>query len=146
MKYPARVLVALSVLVGLAGCGGTARGPSSLFEQAGGMSQIRALSDSFVGNVARDTRTSQLVANADQTALKSKMSNQLCAMTGGTCAAPLTDAQITDAARKVDAPTSRALSESFSGALDAIKAVPGVKDAMTKAIGGKLPGILAGLL
>jgi hypothetical protein len=149
MKFQVSGLVVLSLVVGLVGCGtvgDTGRSTASLFDQMGGIGQIRALSDSFVNNVAKDNRTSGLVANADQAALKSKMSNQVCAMTGGTCTAPLTEAQIADAAKKVDTPTSRALDESFTGALDAIKAVPGVKDAMTKAIGKKLPGILAGLL
>jgi hypothetical protein len=74
------------------------------------------------------------------------MSNQLCAVTGGGCRAPLTDAQIAQAAGRVDAPTSRALTDSFSSARDTVKAVPAVKEARSKAITPKLGGIVAGLL
>ena len=95
----------------LAGCGGmdtasTAKGAMSLFDQLGGMDQIKSLSDKFVNNVAADPRTSKLVAGADTTAAKAKVSNELCALTGGGCAAPLTEASCQPASCTIASSTS----------------------------------------
>jgi len=87
-----------------------------------------------------------MLSNTNVGSLKTKMSAQLCALVGGGCQAPLTGSQITDAARKVDAKTSSALSDSFSKAFDTIRTTPGVKEGVTKLVGPQLGGIVAGLL
>src|SRR5262252_240611 len=97
-----------ALIIGLAGCSGgmsgasTMKGAMSVFDQLGGMDQIKSLSNNFVGNLATDSRTSKLMANTDKSAMTSKLSNELCALTGGGCAAPLTDAQIAEGAKKID--------------------------------------------
>ena len=48
-----RMLAALALVVGLGGC--ASMSTKSVFDQLGGMDQIRALSDSFVNNVASDS-------------------------------------------------------------------------------------------
>lgn len=58
----------------------------------------------------------------------------------------MTGAQITDAAKKVDAGTSSALLDHFNKALNAIKATPGAKESVAKLVGPQLGGIVAGLL
>ena len=118
----------------------------SLFDQLGGMETVRSLSDAFVTNAASDGRTSQMLSNANLGSLKTKVSDQFCAVAGGGCQAPLTGSQITDAGKKVDATTSSALTDSLSKALDTIKATPVVKDTVTKLLGPQLGGIVAGLL
>ena len=118
----------------------------SLFDQLGGMEGLRSLSDSFVNNVAADQRTSKLVSGANMGSLKTKLTDQLCAMAGGGCKAPLTSSQIADAGKKVDASTRGALNESLSKALDSIKATPLAKQGVTSLLGPELGGIVAGLL
>jgi hemoglobin len=141
-----RALVALTLAVAFGGCASTGSSATSLFNQLGGMDQIRSLSSAFVDNAARDGRTSNLLSNANLGSLKTKVSDQLCAMSGGSCKAPLTGAQITEAGKKVDAGTSSALTDSLRKALDAVRANPAVKESTTKLLGPQLGGIVAGLL
>jgi hypothetical protein len=121
-------------------------GGASLFDQLGGMDQVRSPASAFVDNAARDGRTSSLLSNANLGSLKTKVSDQFCAMAGGSCKAPLTSAQITEAGKKVDTRTSSALTDSLGKALDAIRANPAVKEGVTKLVGPQLGGIVAGLL
>ena len=74
------------------------------------------------------------------------MSDQFCSALGGGCTAPLSSAQVTEAAKKVDAPTSSGLTDSLMKALDGVKAAPAVKEGVTKLLGPQLGGIVAGLL
>jgi hypothetical protein len=140
-----RALGAVAVALMVGGCSSMGS-TMSLFDQLGGMNGVRSLSDAFVNNVAADTRTSKLVSGANMGSLKSKMTDQFCALAGGSCKAPLSGAQIAEAGKKVDAGTSRALNDSLLKALDTVKAVPGVKEAVAKLMGPQLGGIVAGLL
>jgi hemoglobin len=141
-----------ALIISLAGCSGgmggssTMKGAMSLFDQLGGMDQIKSLSNNFVGNMATDSRTSKLMASTDKSAMTSKLSDQLCALTGGGCAAPLTEAQITEGAKKVDPAATSAVNDSFSKALSSLSSSPLVKDTMTKVVGPKLGGIVGALL
>ena len=139
-------LIALVLLVNAGGCGSMQGSSAGLLDQLGGNTQIKALSDAFVNNAASDPRSSKLLSGANLGALKSKVSDQFCATLGGGCAAPLTSAQVTEAAKKVDAPTSSGLSDSLMKALDSVKASPVAKETVTKLLGPQLGGIVAGLL
>jgi hypothetical protein len=138
-------LVALAVITGASGCG-SMPGSAGLLDQLGGSTQLKALSDAFVNNAASDPLSSKLLSGANLGTLKTKVSDQFCAAIGGGCQAPLTNAQITEAAKKVDAPTSNGLTDSLMKALDSVKASPVVKESVTKLIGPQLGGIVAGLL
>jgi hemoglobin len=140
-----RALAVLALVVTFGGCASMGGG-TSLFDQLGGMDQVRSLASAFVDNSARDGRTSSLLSNANLGSLKTKVSDQFCAMAGGSCKAPLTSAQITEAGKKVDTRTSSALTDSLGKALDAIRANPAVKEGVTKLVGPQLGGIVAGLL
>ena len=141
----ARAVLVLTLVAAVAGCSSMGSA-TSLFDQLGGIDSVRSLSDAFVSNVASDSRTGSMLSGQNMGSLKSKMTDQLCALSGGGCKAPLTSSQITDAGKKVDAKTSSALNDSFSKALDSIKASPVVKEGATKLMGPQLGGILAGLL
>ena len=149
IKSVVHSVVAGALIIGLAGCGSGAtgtKGAMSLFDQLGGMDQIKSLSSSFVNNLSSDSRTSNLVTNADKGALTSKLSNQMCALTGGGCAAPLTDSQIAEGAKKVDPATASAVNDSFSKAVSSLASSPLVKETLTKAVGPKLGGIVGALM
>jgi hypothetical protein len=147
-KMAAGCLIALVLVVGAGGCGSMQgmQGSSALLDQLGGSGQLKALSDAFVNNAASDPRSSKLLSGANLGSLKSKVSDQFCATLGGGCAAPLTSAQVTEASKKVDAPTSSGLSDSLMKALDSVKASPVAKETVTKLLGPQLGGIVAGLL
>ena len=143
-----RVIVS-ALIIGLAGCGSGAtstQGAMSLFDQLGGMDQIKSLSSSFVNNLGSDSRTSKLVTSADKGTLTSKLSNQMCALTGGGCAAPLSDSQIAEGAKKVDPATASAVNGSFSKAVSSLSSSPLVKETLTKMVGPKLGGIVGALM
>ena len=145
-RIVASCLIAFVLVVGAGGCGSMQGSSAGLLDQLGGSTQIKALSDAFVNNAASDPRSSKLLSGANLGALKSKVSDQFCATLGGGCAAPLTSAQVTEAAKKVDAPTSSGLSDSLMKALDSVKASPVAKETVTKLLGPQLGGIVAGLL
>ena len=145
-RIVASCLIAFVLVVGAGGCGSMQGGSSALLDQVGGSTQIKALSDAFVNNAASDPRSSKLLSGANLGALKTKVSDQFCATLGGGCAAPLTSAQVTEAAKKGDAPTSSGLSDSLMKALDSVKASPVAKETVTKLLGPQLGGIVAGLL
>jgi hemoglobin len=140
-----RALLVFALVVGLSGCSSMGSA-TSLFDQLGGTNGVRSLSDAFVNNVAGDSRTKSLLSNANMDSLKTSTSDQFCALLGGSCKAPLTESQISDAGKKVNASTSSALSDSLGKALDSVKAVPGVKEGVTKLLGPQLGGIVGGLL
>src|ERR1700752_2171135 len=94
----AGVLIAAS----LVGCSsmGSMGSAMSLFDQLGGMSAVTKLASGMVSSSLSDPRLSGLLAgkSVDTTAATSKVSNQLCAMLGGGCQAPMTDDQLSSAA------------------------------------------------
>ena len=138
-------LGALALATAAGGCG-SMQGSTGLVDQLGGSSQLKALTDAFVNNAASDPRSSKLLSGANLGTLKTKVSDQFCAALGGGCQPPLTSTQITEAAKKVDTPTSSGLTDSLMKALDSVKASPVVKEGVTKLMGPQLGGIVAGLL
>src|SRR4029450_8862062 len=96
-------------------------GSSGLLDQLGDSSTLKSLTDSFVNNAASDPRSSKLLSGANLGSLKTKVSDQFCSMLGGGCAAPLNSAQVTEAAKKVDAPTSAELKDTHTKALSTVE-------------------------
>src|SRR5215470_18000410 len=142
VRLIAGCLVALTLVVGAGGCASLG-GTSGLLDQLGGSSTLKALTDAFVNNAASDPRSSKLLSGANLGTLKTKVSDQFCSALGGGCQPPLTSAQITEAAKKVDTPTSSGLTDSLMKALDSVKASPIVKEGVTKLMGPQLGGIVA---
>jgi hypothetical protein len=118
----------------------------SIFNQLGGLNTVKSLSSSILKGAAGDSRTSGLFSGKDMGELTSKLSGQICSMTGGDCAAPLTKGQITAGAKKLTPAQSNALSDSFSKALAELKSSPAVKAVLNKTLGPSIGGILGGLL
>jgi hypothetical protein len=144
-------VIGCALIVGLAGCGGmettsTAKTAMSLFDQMGGMDQITKLSNSFVSNVATDSRTSALMTGVDQKAATAKVSNELCALSGGGCKPTLTEAQIEAGAKKLNPTTTSALNESFSKSVSSLSSSPMAKESVTKLLGPKIGGIVGALM
>ena len=147
-----RTLVAsigLALATSLAGCSSTgsmgsmASMGSSAFDMLGGMSGVSKLAGGWVDSAMKDPRLSALTAgkSGDTAASKAKVSDQLCAMLGGGCSAPLTDSQLSSAASKLSPDQSKAVSETFSSSLNSVASNPAVRDAVTKALGSKLGGL-----
>jgi hypothetical protein len=119
----------------------------SAFDQLGGMNSVNKLASGLINSSLKDPRLSGLTAgrNIDATASSAKVSDQLCAILGGGCKAPLSNDQLSAAANKLSPDQTKALSDNFASTLNGLSSNPAVRDTVTKAVGSKLGG-LAGLL
>jgi hypothetical protein len=144
-----RTVTAVLLASGLAACSSTTSMSSavSAFDQLGGMGSVNKLASGLVNSSLKDPRLSGLTAgrNIDATASSAKVSDQLCAILGGGCKAPLSNDQLSAAASKLSPDQTKALSDNFASTLNSLSSNPAVRDTVTKAIGSKLGG-LAGLL
>jgi hypothetical protein len=143
----AAILLLVTSVAACSSMGSMGSSAVSTFDQLGGMSSVNKLASGFVNSSLKDPRLSGLTAGktVDATAASAKVSDQLCAILGGGCKAPLTDAQLSSAASKLSPEQTKALSDNFSSTLNSLASNPAVRDAVTKAVGNKLGG-LGGLL
>jgi hypothetical protein len=120
----------------------------SAYQMLGGSQSVSSIASSLVSSSLKDPRLASLAQGkkVDPAATSGKMSDQLCAMLGGDCKAPLTDSQVASAASKVTPAQSKAIWAHFNSALGKVASDPLVREAVTKALGDKLPGVVAGLL
>ena len=141
------VVVIAAFLIGATGIGALGS-LGNVFEMLGGAKGVASLASNFVSASIRDPRLSALVSGKkiDPAATSIKVSDQLCAILGGSCKAPLTDTQLASATSKVTPDQSKAIWDNFNSALSKVVSDPMVRELVTKAVGSKIPGVLAGLL
>lgn len=134
--------------MGSMGSIGSLMSSMSVFKQLGGMPKVTSLASAFVNSSLKDPLIAQLTngKTVNPAATSGQVSKQLCAMLGGGCQAPLTNSQVASAASKVSPGQATAISQHFSSSLKRIVANPVVRAAVMKALGSKLPGVLAGFL
>ena len=120
----------------------------SAYQMLGGNQAVASLAGDFVDKALKDPRLAGLIGGKkiDSSAVAGKVSDQICALLGGGCKAPLTDSQLASAASKVSPAQSQAVSDHFNAALSKVTSNPTVRELVTKSLGDKLPGILAGVL
>jgi hypothetical protein len=118
----------------------------SLFQQLGGMDAVGKLSSSFLQSAVKDPRLSGLLGKANPSALNPKLTDQMCSMLGGGCKAPLTDKQIADGEKKLDANQKNALTDNFNSSLGSAAGNPLVNQSVKSIVGPKLGGIVGALL
>ena len=119
-----------------------------LLDRLGGKASLATIASRFVHSSLNDPRLSGLTAGKtiDESAMVGKVSDQLCALLGGGCQAPLTDSQLSTAAGKVSADQSKAIWDNFQSALNGVVSDMSDRQLVSKAVVRKLPGMLAGLL
>jgi hypothetical protein len=148
-RYVMAAVIAATAAAGLAGCSSVGSlAEASAFSKLGGSSGVTSLASNLVNSSISDPRLASLTAgkSVDAAASSDKVSNQLCAMLGGGCKAPLTESQIESAASKLSPAQSQAITDHFSTSLASVASNSDVRDAVTKAVGSKLPGVVSGLL
>jgi hypothetical protein len=118
----------------------------SLFQQLGGSEMVGKLASSFLQKAVKDPRLTGLLGKVKPDAMSPKLSEQMCAMLGGGCKAPLSDQQIAAGEKNLDPTQKKALSENFSSALGSVTSNPLVKEEMGKLLGPKIGGIVGALL
>ena len=150
MKRTVLVTVAgLSAMVlAFSGCGsGMSMGTAtSLYEQLGGKEVVSKLANNLVSSSMKDPRLSGLLGNVNPTTASTKMSDQLCSALGGGCQAPYSDQQVASAANRLSPEQKSAVSDNFTSSLNSVTSNPAVREAVTKALGSKMGGILGAVL
>lgn len=144
-----RLVKGLALLVfslGLAAGSGIGQTLGNVFEMLGGMDTVSKLASGLLKSTASDPRLAGLLGKVNASAATPKLADQICAMLGGGCKAPLTDQQITAGAKKLNESQTKALGDHFNSALSAASSNPLVREAVTKAIGPKLGGIVGALI
>ena len=125
---------------------GHAQTLGSVFQMMGGMDAVSKLASGLLQSAASDPRLAGVVGKMDMKAASPTLANQMCALLGGGCKAPLTDQQMTVGASKLNATQTKAVSENFSSVLGNVITNPLAKEGVSKAIGPKLGGIMGALL
>jgi hypothetical protein len=141
--------VFLALAVTIAGCSSsslTKMASESLFNEVGGMDSVSKLSSSLLGSSAKDSRLSGLLGGGEAAKIQPKLSNQLCAVLGGGCAAPLNHEQISAGAKRVSPEQNTALGEHLGSSLQGMNLSSSVTEAVKKAVAPKLGGIVGALL
>lgn len=117
------VFLGLSVIVGLLGCAAIERGGTpaqpSLYERLGGKAAIAKVVDTFVENVANDSRINARFATTDIPKLKKHLVDQICEATGGPCTYTGRDMKTTHAGMGITNAEFDALVEDLVAALNA---------------------------
>jgi truncated hemoglobin YjbI len=144
VKGIARAAAIALLAIGINGCSTTSA--VSMMQQLGGAETVTKLAGSFLQSAVTNPQLSSLLSGVDMSAITPKVSDQLCSMLGGGCAAPLTADQIKAGAAKVNPQQASALSSAFSSALDVVKASPELQQGITKLVGPQLGGIVGALL
>ena len=115
----------------------------NLYQQLGGAETVGKLASSLLGSAKKDSRLATLLGKVDSAAATPQLSNQVCAILGGGCAAPFTDAEIASATQKLTSPQKTAIAETLKSSLKTVTSNPLVRDAISRALGPKLGGVLA---
>ena len=138
-----------ALVLAFSGCSGgmSSMGTAtSLYEQLGGKEAISKLANNLVSSSIKDPRLSGLLGNVNATTASSKVSDQMCSALGGGCQAPYSDQQLTSAANRLTPEQKSAVSDNFSSSLNSVTSNPAVREAVTKALGSKMGGIVGAVL
>jgi len=140
--------IAVALVWGLGSHASTvsAASATSLFNQLGGMDAVTKLGNNLLSSLMKDPRLSSLLGKVDPAAASPKVANQLCSTLGGGCPAAFTPEQMSAAASKLSPDQKKAVSENFSSVLGSVSSNPLVQQAVTKALGSNLSGIVGALL
>jgi hemoglobin len=123
-------LISMLAAIGLAACGGKAKGPEpegggatkSLYDRLGGKDAITAVVKDFVEErVAKDNRINAFFKNSDIPGLETKLVDQICEASGGPCKYTGKDMKTAHTGMKVTDADFNALVEDLKASLDQFK-------------------------
>jgi hypothetical protein len=138
--------LALLLILGCSTSSLTNMAAQSLMGQMGGMGSMSSLAGNVLKSSVGDSRLSGLMGGLDMKAVQPTLSNQLCSMLGGGCAAPLSESQIAAGAEKLTPTQADAVKENFGTSLGGMSLSSSLQSAVSSAISPKLPGIIGALL
>ena len=146
MRRNSLASLASSLALGCSGSSGLADvAAQSLMGQMGGMDSMSNLAGSILESSLGDIRLSSLAdSNVEQ--MTPELSNQLCSMLGGGCAAPLSEEEIAQGAEKLTPAQADAVKQNLGTSLGGMNLSSTLQGAVSKALAPKLPGIIGALL
>jgi hemoglobin len=110
------------LIVGCATTEGAApAGKASLYQRLGGKAAITAVTDDFLGRVAKDERINAYFANSDLPRLRAMLIDQICEASGGPCKYTGKDMLTVHAGMGVTHEAFQALVEDLVASLDAFR-------------------------
>ena len=141
-----RLALVVLTTVALAGCSrglpeavapapAPAAGPS-LYDRLGGQGAITAVVDTFVANVAADTRINAFFRGVDMPQLKRLLVEQICQATGGPCSYTGRSMRAAHAGMNITNAQFDALVENLVRALDTFRVPEREKTELLTALGG----------
>jgi hypothetical protein len=144
------ITACLAAVMGLTACSSTGSlgSATNLFEKLGGSQSVTNMAGDLVNSTIKDPRLAGLTSGKkiDTATSTTNVSNQLCSMLGGGCAAPLTDQQVAHAGSRVTPDQTAAIESNLNQTLTKVSSDPEVRSLVAKAVGNKLPGVLGALL
>ncbi len=136
-------LIAIGLLLSLGvACGGSEKPETlptdqqTLYTRLGGQESIKLVVDTFVANVAADTRINKFFAHSDIGQLKEHLVNQICEATGGPCKYTGRTMKESHAGMGVTDADFDALVEDLKKALDTYNVGQKEQDELLGALGG----------
>jgi hemoglobin len=146
------LLLAALAAISLLACGGSkkeattasevAGAEQSLFDRLGGKGAITTVVDSFVANVAADTRVNKFFINSDIPHFKQMLVEQICEATGGPCKYTGKDMKTAHTGMALTEADFDAVVEDLVKALDGAGVAQKEKDELLAAVGGMRPDIV----
>ncbi len=107
----------------------------SLYQRLGGKDAIKAVVDTFVGNVAADNRINKYFGSTDIPKLKGHLVDQVCEATGGPCKYTGRTMKATHAGMGLNDADFNALVQDLAAALDHYKVGRAEKEELLGALG-----------
>ncbi len=111
-------------------------GGPALYERLGGLPAITAVVDTFVANVAADTRINAFFGGVDIPNLKRLLVEQICQATGGPCTYTGRSMRAAHTGMNITNPQFDALVEDLVRALDTFRVPEREKSELLTALGG----------
>ena len=139
-----RIATIALLAVTINGCASTSA--LNMMDALGGTQGVTKLAGNFLQSAASNGSLGSLLKGKDLSSITPIVSDQLCSLMGGGCKAPLTSDQIAAGAKKLSPTQANAVGSVFSDTLNALKQSPAAQEAIKKAVGPSLGGIIGAVL
>lgn len=147
-KHLAKWTTVVVLLTGLNGCAAiaTLNTAMSIYDMLGGSSVLSGLANNILTSSMSDPRLSSVFSTLNPGTATPQITNQLCSILGGGCAAPFTEQQVAAGVARLTPEQQSAVSDNLGHALNAVTTNPTVRNAVVNSLGSQVSGILGALL
>lgn len=118
----------------------------SIYDMLGGSSVLSGLANNILTSSMSDPRLSSMLSTINPSTATPQITNQLCSLLGGGCAAPFTTQQVAAGSARLTPEQQSAVSDNLGNALNAVTSNTMVRNAVVNSLGSQVSGILGALL